>query len=103
MDSNEVRLSITGTRALLLHNRQVGEPSRQVRPCDEADQRQQEPRRRTRIGWSWRVWSFQGSLYWDDAEGPVIPTNNVFAALVKAANELGTGRRSSAVCSRSGT
>lgn len=79
----EVRLTCTGNRPLMLHNVQLASQfnpyAKELKKLNNNRAKTEEDRMEIA-----RV-EFEGSLYWDNTLGPVIPGANLFASLIGGA------------------
>lgn len=87
----KVRLTATGTRPLLLHNVQLASPlnpyAKKLKALNSKRVKTDEDRLEVA-----RV-EFEGSLYWDDDLGPVIPSQNVLRCLIGGARLIKAGKK----------
>ena len=87
----KIRLTMTGTTPLLMHNVQMASPlnkyAKQSKVISSKRVKTDEDRlEMARIG-------FTGSLYFDDAVGPVLPSQNVVKSLIEGARLTKAGKK----------
>jgi hypothetical protein len=77
-------LTLTGTAPLLMHNVQLGDPENvYVREIGRLNSLKSKITDEQRAERDWL--KFRGGLYYDEADGPVLPAANVFRSIQQAA------------------
>lgn len=84
-------IELTGTTTLLMKNIQLGDPDnefvREISKLNALKSKITDDQRAERDYLKWR-----GALYWDEIDGPILPSANIFASLAKTAGLTRQGK-----------